>query len=427
MLTAFKKHINQYELLPQNSKILATVSGGVDSVVLCHLLKECEIDFSIAHCNFKLRGDDSENDERFVKSLAEKLGVDFYAKSLDTKEYSAEKGISTQMAARELRYNWFDELKSKYNFDLIVTAHQKNDNVETVLLNLVRGTSHKGLAGIKAKNKSIIRPLLPFTKDEILDYAKANGIEWREDVSNQENKYKRNLMRNEIIPLMEQLNPNLINTFSENIEKFELEWRVLSKKYSDYLDVLFFDEIKNDDAPLLKIWNWLEPFEFTFSDAKDILNSLDGQTGIQFLSKTHRIVKDRDYLILFELNNKVVEELTINDFGDFQLLDFNFQISKTAEVDFSQGESVAFLNAEKMKFPLKIRKWKNGDKFKPLGMKGQKLISDFLIDEKVSVIEKEKQLVLESDGEIAWLVGRRISESFKVIDHQNAIKIELKK
>lgn len=426
MLDEFKRHITKTKIFSKDIKILATVSGGVDSVVLCYLLKALKINFSIAHCNFNLRGKEAIADQKFVEALAKKIGVNFYTTSFETKEYASINGISIQMAARDLRYNWFDELVQKEGFDLIATAHHKNDNVETVLLNLVRGTSHKGLKGISLLSNNRARPLLPFTKNEIINYANSNNIEWREDISNEDDKYKRNLLRNKIIPLLEELNPNFINTFSDNIEKFNVESEVLSAKYKASSMRFLVDDILNSEIPLYKIWNWIEQYAFTYSDAKNIVDSLNSTSAKVFISNTHRLIKDRSELTIVELASTDFEQFEINELGNFKHSALNIKLTKVEKVDFTLGENVAFFNPEKLKFPITIRKWGDGDKFRPLGMRGKKHVSDFLIDEKASVLDKENQLVVISKNEIVWLLGRRISEDYKVLDLNEAIKIEAK-
>ena len=416
MIPRFKQNIEKQNLFSVTDKILATVSGGVDSVVLCYLLKKLNFRFEIAHFNFKLRGTESDQDEEFVKELANQLDVRFHTNSFDTGNYAKKNGVSTQMAARELRFKWFEELKKESQLDYILTAHHKNDNVETVLLNLVRGTGHKGLVGIESKRNDLIRPLLPFTKEEIVGYAKKNKINWREDVSNESNKYKRNLIRNKVIPLFEELNPNFVNTFSENISKFSEETLVLNSQLEQVSSPVLIEEIGNHLSPLLSIWNWIEQYGFTYSDAKDIVASMSGESGKKFISNTHQLIKDRDTLILQELDNKTnFEEIELNEVGEYKISDYKLKISLVKEVDFSLGERVAYFNASKLKFPLTIRKWEDGDKFQPLGMKGMKKVSDYLIDTKVSLNEKEKQLVVVSDNQIIWLAGKRVDERFKVL------------
>ena len=352
MLLDFKRNIDKQKLFSADSKLLATVSGGVDSVVLCYLLKKLNYNFAIAHCNFQLRSKESDEDEQFTANLAEELSIPFYSKSFQTEKYSEENGISTQMAARKLRYTWFDNLKDDFGFDCILTAHHKNDNVETVLLNLVRGTGHKGLKGIESIKKNIVRPLLPFAKQEIIRFAKDNNISWREDVSNKSNKYKRNLLRNEIIPLLEQLNPNFIQTFSENIEKFNEEHIVLQNEFLMYEGgSLRIDDVMSAPSPLFIIWSWIGKYGFTFSDAKDILSSLNSSSGKIFLSKTHKIIRERKELILQEINlDEEQESIIIADVGEYRLKNSSVLLEKVENIDFSLGENIAFLDAKKLVF-----------------------------------------------------------------------------
>lgn len=416
MLETFKKHIDKQALFGKDSKMLATVSGGVDSVVLCYLLKHGGYDFSIAHCNFGLRGEESDNDEQFVKSLANTLGVPIYAQNF---VITNDTGKSIQMQARDLRYEWFRALRNEHGFDYVLTAHHKNDNVETVLLNLIRGTGHKGLTGISEKHDFLVRPLLPFSKYELLEYAHKHNLEWRDDSSNEKDDYKRNYIRHHIIPELEKLNPSLLDTFEQNIMRFQEESNIiLSVLGKADMPTLSIAEVKAHVSPLMMIWHWIQPMDFSFSDAKDMLEGLDDISGKQYHASEFTITKDREYFFREENKDRKIPEFDIEGVGSGSAGTYYYVVSEVdaSEARFEEGNNIAYLDKSALRFPLKVRTWQEGDRFRPLGMKGEKKVSDFFIDEKIPVHLKSKQLLLISEDKIAWIVHHRLDDRFKITD-----------
>lgn len=414
-------------------KLLLAVSGGVDSVVLSHLCKAAHLEFSMAHCNFNLRGDESDGDEAFVTDLADLLEVEVFTESFDTEKYAKDHGLSIQMAARELRYGWFEELSKAFHFDYILTAHHANDNLETFLINLVRGTGLEGFTGIKAENNQIIRPLLEFSRKEIEDYAIGHKISWREDSSNASSKYIRNRIRHDVIPVLEELNPQLLQGFAqteahlqENQDLIDdyvslLYPKVVTKdQYGYNLDVSFLKKLPHPKAVLYQLLK-----SFGFTEWNDVYNLLEAQTGKFVFSGTHRLIKDRDRLILTELrpeNNHSTyrieegEELVMLPPGTFHL-------EEVKEIK-EKHQHCIYVAKEKLEFPLILRKWKKGDSFYPFGMKGKKKLSDFYKDKKLSLPEKENSWLLCSGGKIVWAVNQRADDRFAVTSpDQKILKI----
>lgn len=408
----------------KKSSFLLAVSGGVDSMVLLNLFTISNINFSVAHCNFSLRGKDSDEDEKFVKSICDKLGINFFVKKFSTKKTAFDEKISIQMAARELRYRWFNDLVNKNKIDNIVTAHHFNDNIETVLFNIARGTGISGLKGIEKKQNRLIRPLLNFTKNQVLDYANKNKIEFREDLSNEDEKYKRNKIRKSIIPEFQNVNPGFIESMYSTIENFKSAENIYlkfieneKKRCTDYVD-----EVLKIDIGLLR--KSIEPKtvlfeiikEFGFIDIDSIFNVIDAGSGKSFYSKKYFLVKNRNKLCISKLiKDRIIEISKVkNNIKDPIKMSLKFVDNfKLNEI---KNKKVAVLNYDKLEFPLTIRNWKEGDWFIPSGMKGKKKLSDYFIDNKFSLIEKKRCFVLCSNKDIVWIVGHRIDERYKFVD-----------
>ena len=436
LIEKFRTFAVKEKLFTAKQKILVAVSGGVDSVVLCELFRMVKMDFGILHCNFQLRGKDSDDDETFVKELAKKYGVDFYCERFDTKKFQAANKLSLEVAARNLRYHYFEEIRSNFDYDMIATAHHLNDTVETLLFNLVKGTGIKGLTGIPLKNGKIIRPLLFASRAEIENYAVENSISYRTDMSNLSNEFDRNKIRNEIIPLLKKINPSLENTMLKNIHHFqeiEVIYREqVRKKLSAILQVKGHDiycsvaALKNLPAASTYLYEFLQPYQFNEDQIHQILACL-GETGKVFYSTDHRVVLDRKNLILTGLE-KITDSIQVIHpesktviTGGFKLLFENSNYNK--QIHFNDSGSIAYFDANEIVFPLTLRKWEKGDYLYPLGITrkksekpGKKKVSDILTDAKYNLLQKENTYVLLSGDKIIWVVGLRQDGRNKITD-----------
>ena len=421
MVQKFKEHVAAAMPFLNGKKLLLACSGGLDSVVLAHLCKALKFDFALAHCNFSLRGTESDGDEDFVRELASTFEIDVYVKQFDTEQYAEEQRLSVQMAARELRYKWFDELLQSKRYDYVLTAHHADDSLETFLINLSRGTGIEGLSGIPQVNGNVVRPLLPFSRNEIIEYAKSESIQWREDSSNTSVKYLRNKIRHEIVPGIKELNP----TFLQNFQHTQHHLRQINDLVNNHLNELkskLFQQRKDKVQIKIAELQKLQPLDaylyglfngYGFSEWSDVKDLLAAESGKQVFSKTHRLIKDRQSLILAKIERKESEAFEIH--SDKAIDELPIKISlEDVETFEKQGQNVVFLDKEKLNFPLVLRNWKKGDYFYPFGMKGKKKLSKFFKDEKMDLISKEKQWLLCSGDDIVWIVGRRADERFKV-------------
>ncbi|GLU51571.1 tRNA lysidine(34) synthetase TilS [Dyadobacter frigoris] len=433
MLESFLTFINQQKLGLSEKSTLLTVSGGADSIVLAHLFYRAGFSASIAHCNFGLRDKESDGDELFVKQLAEQYGFPFFVTRFETKKIATQRGISTQMAARDLRYEWFEEVRISQNLDFIATAHHANDTFETVLLNLTRGTGLAGLHGISVINQSLIRPLLFASKEQILQYIVDNQLVFREDSSNSSNAYKRNLIRHEVVPVLKKMNPSLEKTFGVTSQRlksadvllnnFLKDWQVsVTENVQGDLHISIA-AILNSPEPVYRLWFILEEFGFSYSQGQEIFRAAEGVSGKVFYSGLHQILKDRDFFIVSKRENSVGNDELIIDQpeGIFKTGMLIFEIRKflkTNEFKIDKKADLAYLDAEKLVFPLTIRSWVKGDHFCPFGMKGKsKKISDLLIDLKLNLNQKQKvKIISNGNGDIMWVIGLRTCEKYKVTD-----------
>lgn len=435
MLKKFQNHVNEELSFLKESKLLIAISGGVDSVVLAYLCKEMGLNISLAHCNFNLRGDESDADEGFVFELAKNWELEVFIENFDTKQFAADKKISTQMAARTLRYYWFEELKTQLKFDYILTAHHADDNFETFLINLSRGTGLDGLLGIPEVNGAIVRPLLPFTRDDVEQFAKQHKLQWCEDSSNSSTKYLRNKLRHDVIPILKGINPQLLQNFEKtqqylndaksiiNDKVDEVAQNVVSKTKSN--GVAFnINEIQQLNNPKVYLYELLNGYGFT--QWEDILELLIAQSGKQVFSNTHRLLKDREYLILSEIADLPDETIKITDSQSIVLTPFGkLSISKVESVE-EVNKSIAYFDLSSLSFPLTLRKWEEGDVFYPSGMKGKKKVGKYFKDEKFSLLDKENTWLLCSENDIIWVVGHRIDDRFKAAEtSQDILKITL--
>ncbi len=410
-------------------KILVALSGGPDSMALLHVLKKLDVDITAAHCNFNLRGGESDGDEKFVIDETRKSGIQLFLKSFDTIGFSKENGISIEMAARELRYNWFNELLQQNKLDWIATGHHVDDNIETVFLNMARGTGIKGISGIKSVAGNVIRPLINITRAEIEEYCHKNNYHFRIDSTNHESVYTRNKLRNQILPMFEDINTSFRQTMVDNIKKFEQVQHLMEHYVEEVKERIVIEqegqvlislkqlvELKDLELVLFEI---LYPYGFNGAIVHELVECIQNNiSGKQFYSNDYRLIKDRVNLILFPKHDEVVNleyyvsvdekvlkeplNLTIETLEDAT----NYQIVK--------DNSVGQFDADFIEFPLKIRKWKQGDIFRPLGMKNFKKLSDFFIDQKFSIKDKEDCWLLLTGDNIMWIIGHRMDDRYKV-------------
>ena len=435
--TSMLQYAARRRLLKSGSKVLAAVSGGIDSMVMLRLLHDAHINTVAAHCNFGLRGEESDIDEVFVKTEARKLGVSCRVKRFDTTGYAAQNGLSIQMAAREMRYRWFHELAMQEDCDAIAIAHNRDDRIETLLINLARGTGIHGLTGIKPKNGKIIRPLLFVSRSEIEEYAQKRYVKYREDSSNTTDKYARNFIRHHIIPELETYFPGMRQAMERSMEHFsevELFYNEAVERYKKQIvsvkdDLMYIDlpALAQSPFPSALLYEILKPFGFSNSIAAEILEKQEYPSGRQFFSDTFRLVCDRKSLILQKINSEPPQEYLIDEQTSQVNIPFRLTIKKFAKShDYipNPNPNIACLDGEKLKFPLLLRQWKYGDKFRPLGMKNIKKLSDFFTDAKLSLIEKERCRVLVSGGQIVWIVGMRIDDRFKITG-KTSVVVEL--
>lgn len=408
---------------------LLAISGGVDSVVLCDLFAKSNLQFSLAHCNFQLRGAESERDELFVKELAAKYSCPISIKHFDTKTYAAEHKLSTQVAARNLRYDWFKSLAfTEGKADYIVTAHHADDNIETVVMNFFRGTGLRGLAGMEAQHEKILRPLLLVRKKDILSYATTMELPFVEDSSNATNNYTRNYFRNELIPGISKVFAGFEDNILHNIERFSGIEKVYREAIESHKRKLLLSKDNELHIPILKLvktgvahtllWEILKDLGYTANQVTEVLKLETADNGSYVTSASHRVIKNRKWLIITTLKTENAAHITIDKIDDKiiyeggQLHMQNTNKNPLQIVDKNSNEII--VDAEAIKYPMILRRCKTGDYFYPLGMQKKKKISRFLIDLKLSATEKEKVWLLESNNKIVWVIGYRIDDRFKI-------------
>ena len=421
MKNNFLHYIHENKLFDTKSKILLAISGGIDSVCLADLLIRSGYNVEFAHCNFKLREEESDQDEIFVSDLANKNKIPFHHISFDTNHYALSNKLSIQMAARELRYEWFEKVRREISADYIAIAHNQNDNIETFFINLINGTGLKGLRAIQNKNNFIVRPLMFASRNQIGEYVKSKSLNFREDSSNKSKKYQRNKVRHDLMPLLKQINPSIENTIADEIEIIKNTYSIFKEQVDRVVKEISCqtdDGIKISKNKLIK----LEPIDtylyeilnvFGFTDLKSIKNSILSNPGKQFFSKSHRLLIDREFIFIEKIEDDFFNDILINECTLIlnSPINISFKISSNNQID--KIKDTACFDYEKLVFPLVIRKWKSGDKFIPSGMKGFKKLSDYFIDNKINRLLKEKTLLICSNDDIIWVIGHRIDERYK--------------
>jgi len=438
-----QQHIKNFfeEKFPDgNCKPLLALSGGVDSMVLAHLFLASKIPFEAAHVNFGLRGEESDGDEKMVKSYCRERGILLLVKRVDAQRESLLLKTGIQETARALRYRWFRQLLSERKLTHIFTAHHKDDQAETMLFNFIRGTGINGLYGMKEVDGDLVRPLLSISKKEVLDYARHHKIKYREDSSNASVKYSRNRIRLNVMNELHEINPGLSNTLFHSSKIYHEAARLIHQSISDELgrklriyadrQVLEIAWLSGYSFPRLLLWHWLKSAGFTSLQMEDVLDLLTSQPGKFVESTTYRLLRDREFLLLHQKKANAFIEVPINE-NDAEILQPVHLIieKKTAdEISFNTTSPEAWLDIDTLTFPLVVRRWREGDRFQPQGMKGSKKISDFMVSQRLSSLDKDFTFVLESAGEIAWLIGHRISEKFRITNlTQQALHLVLTK
>ncbi|TBX70170.1 tRNA lysidine(34) synthetase TilS [Flavobacterium silvisoli] len=428
MLQQFENHIRKNFPFLKEKRLLVTVSGGIDSMVLLYLCHQLQLNFAAAHCNFQLRGDESDGDEQFVRTLCQELHIPVFVEKFVTEAFAAQHKLSIQVVARKLRYDWFETILQNHDYDYILTAHHLDDSLETFLINFTRGTGLDGLTGIPEQNDKIIRPLLIFSREEIITFAKENKVPWREDSSNATDKYLRNKLRHQIIPALKELNSGLLQSFEKTTEHLKQ-----AQSLVDDASLIVFQNIVEEADNQLKIniqeliryknhnayiYQWLKPMGFT--DWTAVYDLIDAQSGKQVFSDTHVVLKDRNHLIVYPIQQ--VEETV------YLIKQNQADVKVPLKMTFCKAEAVSvqttntiFVDEAKLQFPLQVRKWQEGDVFYPLGMNGKKKVSKFFKDEKTALPDKLNTWLLCSENQIVWIIGKRADDRFKITNQTTSI------
>lgn len=427
MLSELQQYNKVYHLFEPDEKLVLAVSGGVDSMVLTDLMQKAGAHFVVAHCNFHLRGEESDGDEQFVRGYAEKNDLQCFVNHFDTGKYAVEEGVSIEMAARDLRYAWFEELRQQLGYDKIVLAHHADDQIETFFINLLRGAGLHGLKGMKPINGVLIRPLLWASREQIRKYAVENQIVWREDHTNAETVYLRNKIRNQLMPLMDEISADARNSIGKSIgflaSENELYRQLLNERFSQLVSVdgsvqSIEKSVFQCDNGFQLLFEWLRQYGFNTDQSRFIFDGLENGLGKHFYSSSHQVTIEREVLQLTEISDKP-DEIYIIEAGqeDFDL-PFRMHCAyfeKWEDFEVEKKSSVGTFDLDKIDFPLTLRHWRQGDRFHPFGMKGSKLLSDFFVNQKYTNCQKENQwLLVSANGDILWVVGQRIDDRYKV-------------
>ncbi|MCY1483756.1 tRNA(Ile)-lysidine synthase [compost metagenome] len=431
MLLKFQKYLAENLPFLKEKKLLLALSGGIDSMVLAHLLKQSGYTVWLAHCNFQLRGKESDEDEEFIRNFASENNFELFVTTFDTNSFAKDNKLSIQVAARQLRYIWFHQLLQENNLDYVLTAHHLDDNLETFLINFSRGTGLEGLTGIPVQNDKIVRPLLTFSREEIQDFAAENKIQWREDSSNSSDKYLRNKLRHGVVPILKNLNSAFLDSFQDTLSHLQQ-----AKSLAEDASVLIYKQVVSEKenqkhfniAELKRLPNyqaylfeWLRPFGF--KAWQDIYELVDAQSGKVIVSENYRLLKDREYLILEPISEK---DSAIYEISEDELkFPIHLKIYAADQIKKQSDSATIYVDKETLKFPLHIRKWREGDYFCPAGIDGKKKVSKYFKDEKMSLSEKESTWLLISDDKVVWIIGKRSDRRFYVNNTtQEILKIE---
>lgn len=442
MLEEFRAFVNENQLFNRDHRVLLAVSGGIDSVVMSHLFHALNLRFGILHCNFQLRGEASDGDASFVEALAEELGCPFYTIAFPTRQYASANGLSTQMAARNLRYGWFEEIRQREEYELIATAHHAGDDAETFFINLIRGTGLKGLQGIPLRQGNIIRPMKFAGRDEIRAYAEKHHIRWREDATNATTHYLRNKIRHNILPLLNEISPSFNVKLAQTISYLNDTGEALSvivnsersklvKKDDNGVQFIDLSELSKMTPVGFWLFELLQPYQFNRSVISDIAQNLSGSGGQRFLSHSYEARIERGKLILMPRREKPSEGYYLIDdevISIHEPLPLTFRkLQYIKEYGVPGTSDLVWLDAAQIRYPLILRRWQPGDKFHPMGMSGSKKISDYFIDHKFSQQQKEDTWLLCNGSDILWIVGHRIDHRYRVTsDTQNILEVKLR-
>ncbi|OQP62190.1 tRNA lysidine(34) synthetase TilS [Niastella populi] len=462
LLQRFQQYISAHHLFSPKDTLLLAVSGGIDSVVLCELCKQSGYSFIIAHCNFKLRGAESERDAAFVQQLAQNYNVPLQVKEFDTEAYAGQHKLSIQEAARELRYEWFGELLGRETgvqkseavapgsehstrhsplATCLLTAHHLDDNIETMLMHFFRGTGIHGLRGMQPKQGSIVRPLLFARKQELKQFAAENNLTWVEDSSNALDKYSRNYFRHQLIPLVQNIYPEAENNLAANLRRFADMEQLYEQAVQQHKKKLLEQKGHEVHIPVLKlqkaeplytvVYEIIKAFGFSPAQTEEVIKLLGSESGRYVQSATHRIIKNRRWLIIAPAQSEQAQTLAIDEDESkvvFENGELAFEQLTGKNIQLVNDAAIALIDRTALQFPLLLRKWKKGDYFYPLGMKKKKKLARFFIDQKLSLTDKEKVWVLESNKKILWVVGLRIDDRFKLTEAtKQVLKIQLVK
>ncbi len=436
----FKQYAEHQCLINHRHKILIAVSGGIDSVCLLDLFSKYSTNIAIVHCNFQLRGKESDDEEEFVKNLANQYQLPIFVKRFDTLDYAQLQKLTIQEAARELRYSYFENIRRLYSYDFVATAHQANDHIETFFINLLRGTGIKGLVGIRPRNQSVVRPLLFAFRNEIEHYIEENHLTYRIDSSNNTDKYLRNQIRHHLIPLFQQLSPSFLQTMKNNLDRIGEAEKLYSIALEEIKSKLFtkvdqhvaeinIQELVNQPSPKVILFEILKEYGFKNELIDEIYSVLHKESGKQFFSTDYQLVKDRNKLIISKIEKKSSAQFFSID-EKMEKIDepigMIFKRYDAKNYEITKSSRIAALDYSKLEFPLILRRWQHGDYFQPLGFPHFKKLSDYFIDHKISIIEKEKIWILTSGEQIVWIVGHRIDDRFKITPQtQDVYEIQL--